>query len=578
MNWKRIQQNWNENLRSVYQDSMSENFPLLTTLKDLSERYKEISDVGEGSQKKVVRAYDRLLKRDVALARPVHESDEAYEIFLAEAVLISGLEHPGIVNIYDIGQAGEIPYFTMELVEGDTLAAASEKYSLDDLLYIFQQICNAVSFAHSKGVLNLDLKPENIIVGPFFKVTVLDWGIAKEIQEGKKQKNSVEGTPGFMSPEQVKAEEVSEKTDVYMLGALLFFILFRKAPVAGSSAEELADNTIQGNLVKVENSEVPDALSKIALKALSHDLDKRYSSVQDLSAELRKYQHGFATEAEKASFLKQCYLMYCRNQLTMNFILLIILGAVLSLTFIFQQERRQKQQAEQARLKIEKLLSLYQDEKKLAGDLELGIDKALKFILSDNKGKDRDPDYLVKTVYRLSEEKNYDAVITFLLRLLKNDPENISAWRHLGFQYFIRQEFTKSSECFGQSDTDEDCIMMKKLSDKFAGKFEGKDFGKNDLLYVLKNGVDSEKWQWVVCHSLKYFSMSASLEDHLEVLTEVVAYYNPGSTIKASYEEGVLDLRESTGLKTLKLSDNYSLIDSLEVKKLLLPKGVDPVR
>ena len=573
MDWKKLHNNWNENLKEIYKDSTRELYPLLSELKDLSERYREIELLGQGSQKKVYRVYDSQLKREIALAKPVQEHEEFYEAFVSEAILISRLEHQGIITIYDIGFEADCPFFTMELIEGNSLIKAVHDYTQDELLYIFQQICDAISYAHSKDILNMDLKPENIIIGSFFKVKILDWGIAKDLRADEDLLHKHEqGTPGFMSPEQLSGGNISTRTDVFMLGAVLFYCLFKKAPFEGGAYEEIKGNTLSGKLSDFTSGTVSEPLVKISLKALSVEPENRYASVQDLSSELRRYQAGFATNAEKAGFLKQCLLMYKRNMVIMNLVMISIISGCILLSYIFQQERIQKVEAQKAREKIEKLLSIYEDEKKLTKDLELGIDKALAVMLKDKKSN-KSPDFLTRTIYQFSSEGNYDAGVTFLLRLLKSDPDNLTAWRHLGFQYFIRQDFLRAARCFGQSNSDEICLQMEKLSRELQEKYLNKNVNDEELVNILANGIDSEKWFWVVAHTLKFHAGKVDLKRHLQVLARTIEIFNPGSKINLTYKDGLLDLSKSSGLKTLKLSQHYTLLDSLKIKELKLPEG-----
>ena len=572
MDWKKLHNNWNENLKEIYKDSTREIYPLLTELKDLSERYQKIELLGQGSQKKVYRVFDSQLKREIALAKPVQEHEEFYEAFIGEAILISRLEHQGIITVYDIGFESDCPFFTMELIDGNNLIQAVNDYSQDELLYIFQQICDAISYAHSKDILNMDLKPENIVVGSFFKVKVLDWGIARDLKNNNNTLSKKEqGTPGFMSPEQITSGNVSVRTDVFMLGAILFYFLFKKAPFEGCIYEEVKEKTMSGRITDFKLGTVSESLVKISLKALSVEPVNRYASVQDLSSELRRFQAGFATNAENAGFVKQCLLMYKRNMMIMNLVIVSVISGCILLSYIFQQERVQKIEAQKAREKIEKLLSIYEDEKKLTKDLELGIDKALAAMLKDKKNN-KSPDFLTRTIYQFSSEGNYDAGVTFLLRLLKNDPDNLTAWRHLGFQYFIRQDYLRAAECFGQSSSDEVCLQMEALARKLHKKFLNRSINDEDLINILANGIDSEKWFWVVAHTLKFHAGQAGFENHLQLLARTIEIFNPGSKVELSYKDGLLDLSKSSNLKTLKLSQHYTLLDSLEIKELKLPE------
>ena len=181
----------------------------ITELPDLTgTRYEMVGELGRGGMGVVYEVRDRELARAVAMK--VVESD-----WRAEARIIAALEHPGIVPVHD---SGTLPdgrlYYTMKLVRGTRLDAwASAGHGLTERLRLFTRICEPVAFAHANGVVHHDLKPENVMVGEFGAVLVMDWGVAGV------------GTPGYMAPEQVRGERPDARSDVYALGLLLQFLL-----------------------------------------------------------------------------------------------------------------------------------------------------------------------------------------------------------------------------------------------------------------------------------------------------------------------------------------------------------------
>ena len=214
-------------------------------------RYVLVDKLGEGGMGGVYRVEDTALGRQVALKaiRVVDSNGEFAGRLLREAKIIAQLEHPGIVPVHDVGSLpdGRV-FYTMKLVQGQRLdqyrAAA---IGLLERLRTFQKICEAVSFAHARNVLHRDLKPQNIMVGPFGEVLVMDWGLAKllnpetsasadgqemHLRDADRQgtdtaHGSILGTPGYMAPEQARGEiaAIGPRADVYSLGAVLKFLL-----------------------------------------------------------------------------------------------------------------------------------------------------------------------------------------------------------------------------------------------------------------------------------------------------------------------------------------------------------------
>ncbi|MBR2363616.1 MAG: serine/threonine protein kinase, partial [Lentisphaeria bacterium] len=250
-------------------------------------KYKFRRSIGAGGMKMVLQVYDRDTMRDVALAMmPDIERRSKHEIlrFIQEARLTASLEHPNIVPVYDIGMDSTgSPYYTMKLLRGETLASLLKKmdsgdagylkrYSFDKLMRLFLRICSGVGFAHSKNIAHFDLKPENIQIGDFSEVLILDWGIAKVLNDsgisasaaeksGKKEHGfsrftvaedeGMKGSPGYMAPEQItgKSSALGVRTDVYALGAILYSMVTYKSPAAATTVKKILLDTVKGNII-----------------------------------------------------------------------------------------------------------------------------------------------------------------------------------------------------------------------------------------------------------------------------------------------------------------------------------------
>ncbi|MHC5082251.1 MAG: serine/threonine-protein kinase, partial [Planctomycetota bacterium] len=251
-------------------------------------RYGILGEIARGGMGAIVKLVDNDIRRPVAMkvilggpANSVEGAETArIERFVEEAQVTGQLEHPNIVPVHELGLDAEGKvYFTMKLVRGESLDAiidavadkdpeAIRKYSLSHLLQVFLKVCDAMAFAHSKGVVHRDLKPENVMVGRFGEVLVMDWGLAKvkghedraeeewvetirsEKEAGRTLSGEVMGTPSYMPPEQAagKVERVDERSDVFALGAVLYKILTHEAPYTGISVEEVARGALYGIL------------------------------------------------------------------------------------------------------------------------------------------------------------------------------------------------------------------------------------------------------------------------------------------------------------------------------------------
>ncbi|MCG3146814.1 MAG: Serine/threonine-protein kinase PknD [Verrucomicrobiae bacterium] len=307
-----------------------------------ADKYAVGEEVGSGGMKSVRRARDQNANRDVAMAVLLDEKHKPRFLrrFVREARLTAALEHPNIVPVHEVGMGDDgRPYFTMKLLGGESLHSILQKldsgepdyrqrYSLARLLQIFLGAGNAVAFAHSRGVIHLDLKPANIQVGGFGEVLVLDWGLAKIMERpGALElpaelrvvhtEGVVRGTPGFMAPEQIRGEysKFDERTDVYALGVVLSTVLTGKLPAP--------------NERPVFDRRVPVALQAVALKAQAAAPADRYQSVRDLLRDVQAFLGGYATSAQQASALTVLWLLIKRQKRAAT---LVAVSAVVILT------------------------------------------------------------------------------------------------------------------------------------------------------------------------------------------------------------------------------------------------------
>jgi hypothetical protein len=293
-----------------------------------TERYRELEVIGRGASGVVIRALDKEILRDVAIkiVDPNLATDGS-EIgrFTEEAQITGQLEHPSIVPIYELGLDNRGRRFMcMKLIEGATLEATLERLGdsrltpvhLSKLLDVFVKVCDAVSFAHSRGVLHRDLKPTNIMVSDFGQVYVLDWGIARlshgvpevgppvQIHTGLAEgvevdpPGSLVGTTWYMAPEQLQGrhEHLDERTDAFALGATLYQILTGRPPLTPDIVRAFwirkAPPAIPLPGTLAHPAAVPHELSRIVMRALSYEPSARYASVAELKEDVEAFQRG----------------------------------------------------------------------------------------------------------------------------------------------------------------------------------------------------------------------------------------------------------------------------------------------
>ena len=287
--------------------------------KTAGDRYRVVNRLGKGGMGEVMQVRDEVVGREVALKRirKIEPSDRVVQRFLREASIQGRLEHPAIVPLYDIGRdpAG-LPFFTMKKLTGTTLSKIltthRAEFTLQRLLRAFSEVCLAVEFAHVRGIIHRDLKPDNIVLGDFGEVYVLDWGVAKVIGESDAEFADVSsgssddnehatipgtavGTPGFMPPEQVRGDvDVDARADVYALGCLLFQILTRTMlhppGKAGLMSAEVGIDARAS--LRAPDLAIPPELDELCVHATHLDRNKRIQTARELGDRVQSFLDG----------------------------------------------------------------------------------------------------------------------------------------------------------------------------------------------------------------------------------------------------------------------------------------------
>jgi PAS domain S-box-containing protein len=300
-------------------------------------RYELVKLHGSGGIGRIWRARDRQFAREVALKelrRDLADDSKVAARFLREARLTGQLEHPGVVPVYELGfrPGTNQPFYTMRLVQGRTLAesihayharcaeGAADPMEFVSMLNAFAAVCNTVAYAHSRGILHRDLKGENVVLGDFGEVIVLDWGVAKFIGHADDAADSIQrtvdekqdprltfqgeiiGTPVYMAPEQAEGrqDQIDQRTDIYCLGSMLYTILTGRSPFDGSNIFDVLRKAVAGDPPPPRSlcPGAPAALEEVCLKAMARDPQKRYESASELAQEVQRWQEVQRRQAE----------------------------------------------------------------------------------------------------------------------------------------------------------------------------------------------------------------------------------------------------------------------------------------
>lgn len=263
--------------------------------KRIGGRYEVLNYIGGGGMSRVYLAHDVILGRDVAIKVLNYDFSNEEELkrrFMREALSATSLTHPNIVDIFDVGEDGDIHYLVMEYIEGQTLKefiVSNGPLSPEEALPIMQQLVSAISNAHENGIVHRDVKPQNILMDRDGNVKITDFGIAMALSATAHTKtNSVLGTVHYLSPEQARGGMATKKSDIYSVGIVFYELLTGKLPFSGESAVSIALKHLQEETPSVRAffPEIPQSVENVILKATAKEAAARYDSADDMQDDL----------------------------------------------------------------------------------------------------------------------------------------------------------------------------------------------------------------------------------------------------------------------------------------------------
>ncbi len=468
-----------EQLRKIYKMSetfnpQEEDLPLHSEIVSLDFRYDIEDVVSQGGEKDIFRAKDVQTNRYIALAKlrkNCVKSRSKREEFLREARLTAALQHPNIMPVYDLGfDENHEPFFTMRLMKGTSLddLIENKEAELPELLTIFIKICDAISYAHSKGIVHLDLKPENILLGKFGEVLVADWGISKIANERVKTNtvrgididsallNSitatgvVKGTPGYLAPEQMdtKFGRKNEKTDIFSLGAILFKILTGKKAIRAQTLNNYKKQLLEGVIPpskQFPKLHLDKSLEAVCMKAMALNPNSRYSDVRQIIADIQAFQNGYMTTAESGNTFKQSLLFIKRNKVVVT-----IAALILSSVITVMQQRIES---------LESAAKLLAQKEKFSEEVE---SRKSYFSLTMKKNLISLSNSV--TLKHLSDTKE-------MYEFLKKENPDSDAIKIVNFKIlFIEQQFSKALNSISREGLKEEEQLYYQLAEKYKDR------------------------------------------------------------------------------------------------------------
>lgn len=525
-------------------------------------RYGKKEAWSEGGMKQIYQIYDHSTGRHLAMAELKPDMGQDYsEPFLREARLTAALDHPNIISIHEIGLHDDgSPYFTMDFLSNRTLEQLyyehREKSKTQDrqqLLFerldIFLKVCDAINYAHSRGIVHLDIKLSNIHIGLYGEVWVCDWGLGKsleepaisttpdkttpqkELQEIWTRQYGIKGTPGSIAPEQIRGyHHANKKSDIYSLGCLLYELALLEKPFTGQEEEVL--EKIQKGEWDFNTTNLPffpTSLKAVISKAMALAENDRYANVNDLKKEIELYMGGHATKAQEAGLWTEFSLFIKRHKyptaIAMGLVLIIFLLTAIFIGKLKESTSKAKlaaQRAQELKDKAEYVAEQYQQEKQL-----------LEIHQKQKSNNDRTfHDVLLSGLIFKDSQKSVDLALKRLNSISSNSPNYTWAQDKLVYAYFLKQDFTRAIQSYEKLREQDSIDIQKDLYEvslmyqdkiKTDGLLNLKEF--SNMLRELKR-VRTMKRTHLVEKMLSYVYEIKGKDDYFDVVKAILEHWH----------------------------------------------------
>ncbi len=337
--------------------------------------YVQLDEFARGGLGRIIRARDTRSGRIVAIKEMLSSTEDAALRFAREAMITANLQHPAIVPVYEVGRwTNGQPFYAMKLVSGrplDQVIAATK--TIDDRLALVSHVlavADALAYAHGERVIHRDLKPHNVLVGAHGETVVIDWGLARRLDEGDSAAAShrvisavpgqtyigaIMGTPAYMPPEQARGVRVDERADVYAIGAILYHLLAGRPPYTGKTLDELLAKVKAGKLERLATVDpsIPADLAAIVEHAMAREPAERYSSAHDLAADLRRFTTGQLVRAHRYTRTQRLARFVSRNRAAVLIGTIAVIGGLVGGTIAVRNVMTARDEATRSQARAE---------------------------------------------------------------------------------------------------------------------------------------------------------------------------------------------------------------------------------
>ncbi|EMI46645.1 serine/threonine-protein kinase [Rhodopirellula sp. SWK7] len=571
------------------QSALDELCPLYTSISNIKDRYQNPEPIGRGGMKEVFRVYDAKTVRHVALAKPLPKySHDHFDAFLREAHLTGRLEHPCIINLFDMDVDSDgRPFFTMEFKQGRSLRAVlkelrngreRDRFTLRKRLMLFMRVCEAIAYAHSQRILHLDIKPENIQIGEFGETQVCDWGLGVVMPSNEPLHDSevlldpdlygplfdtVKGTPTYMSPEQKdRRARKTPQMDIYALGCVLCEIVTLDSITAFRKSRPQTDS----------------ALVAMIEKATANVPAERYADVNCLQEDVSRFLAGYSASVEQSSVLREIGLFWRRHRdvcaVALGSVIILLLCAAFFITQLRQKHRTAvaaRADAETAWIRADTERTLATLAQKSAVQAKIRAEDSLaKYVVEKNKSEER-LKAQVQSAVALSDnltsiplipQDTFATTVELSMRhidaVLSNEPPPESrVWHKKFWLYFLKQDFTSATHLL-----DEEKGIEPDLAG-FAREYNEKVntdgfLDTADFVQLINDLCHSSRFRAPLAEKMLIYDLEypRSTEDRVEIVRSWVLINN--------HKPDDLELNYDADTKSLRLRGNVrSLVRTL---------------